>query len=152
MRYEVLKDKIKIYGKEDFNPEHILECGQVFSYTKIDHYISFSADKKADIFETRDGFEIVTKDPQYFEDYFDLKTDYTKIKDQLSKYKILEKPLKFGYGIRILKQNLFEALISFVVSQNNNIKRIKAILFKIREKFGTKMGDYFAFPTRQHLL
>jgi len=152
MKYEILKDKIKIYGKEDFNPEHILECGQVFSYVKNDHYIVFSADKKAEIFEDEYGFEIVTKNPKYFEEYFDLTTNYSQIKKELSQHEILQKPIKFGYGIRILKQNLFETLISFIVSQNNHIKRIKNILFKIREKFGQNEGDYFAFPTRERLL
>ena len=152
MEYKILKDRIEIFGKDDFNAEHILECGQVFSYVKTDHYIVFSADKKAEIFDTENGVEIFTADPQYFENYFDLKTDYSKIKKQLKTHKILEKPIKFGYGIRILRQSLFETLISFIVSQNNNIKRIKAILFKIREKFGKNMGDYFAFPTRQELM
>ena len=152
MKYELGKDFIKISGKEDFNIEHILECGQVFSFVKNDNYIVYSADKKADIFEDEKGFLIKTNDPKYFENYFDLKTNYGEIKNKLSKFEIMKKPLKFGYGIRILKQNLFETLISFIVSANNNIKRIKQILFKIRENYGTKVGDYFAFPTRQQLL
>ena len=152
MKYELGKDFIKISGKEDFNIEHILECGQVFSFVKNDNYIVYSADKKADIFEDEKGFLIKTNDPKYFENYFDLKTNYGETKNKLSKFEIMKKPLKFGYGIRILKQNLFETLISFIVSANNNIKRIKQILFKIRENYGTKVGDYFAFPTRQQLL
>ena len=152
MEYKVFSDRIKITGKEDFDIEHILECGQVFSFVKTDHYVCFSADQKADIFEDENGFEIVTKNPVYFEKYFDLKTDYSQIKKQLSKYEILKKPIKFGHGIRILRQNLFEAVISFIVSQNNNIKRIKNILFKIRENFGRKIDDFYAFPTREELL
>lgn len=152
MEYKIFKDRIEITGKEDFDIEHILECGQVFSFTKTDHYVCYSSDKKADIFENERGFEIVTKDPKYFEEYFDLKTDYALIKKKLSKYDILKKPIKFGHGIRILKQNLFEAVISFIVSQNNNIKRIKNILFKLRENFGKKMDDFYAFPTRKELL
>jgi len=152
MDYKVFKDRIEINGKEDFDIEHILECGQVFSFVKTDHYTCYSADKKAEIFEDEKGFKIVTKDPEYFEEYFDLKTDYSKIKSELSKHKILQNPIKFGHGIRILRQNLFEAVISFIVSQNNNIKRIKNILFKIREKFGKNIGDFYAFPTRVELL
>ncbi len=152
MKYKFVKDGIEIVGKEDFNIEHILECGQVFSFQKNDNYIVFSADKMAEIFEDKNGFLIKTKSPEYFENYFDLKTDYSQIKRVLSKHKILENPVKFGYGIRILRQNLFETLISFIVSANNNIKRIKQILFRIREKFGRKMNGYFAFPTRQQLL
>ena len=112
MDYKVFKDRIEINGKEDFDIEHILECGQVFSFVKTDHYTCYSADKKAEIFEDKKGFEIVTNNPVYFEKYFDLKTDYSQIKKQLSKYEILKKPIKFGHGIRILRQNLFEAINS----------------------------------------
>ena len=154
MRYTIEKNKIEIVGKGDFNPEHILECGQVFSFKKNEEgeYEVFSADKKAVITETDAGFVIKTKDTAYFEEYFDLKTDYSSIKKRLGKYKILEKPIEYGYGIRILKQNLFETLISFIVSANNNIKRIKMILNRIREKYGKNMGGYHAFPTREELL
>lgn len=154
MRYTIEKNKIEIVGKGDFNPEHILECGQVFSFKKNEEgeYEVLSADKKAVITETDAGFVIKTKDTAYFEEYFDLKTDYSSIKKRLGKYKILEKPIEYGYGIRILKQNLFETLISFIVSANNNIKRIKMILNRIREKYGKNMGGYHAFPTREELL
>lgn len=154
MRYTIEKNKIEIVGKEDFNPEHILECGQVFSFRKNEagEYEVLSADKKAIITELDSGFVIKTKDTAYFEEYFDLKTDYSSIKKRLGKYKILEKPIEYGYGIRILKQNLFETLISFIVSANNNIKRIKMILNRIREKYGKNMGDFHAFPTREELL
>lgn len=154
MRYTIEKNKIEIVGKGDFNPEHILECGQVFSFKKNEEgeYEVLSADKKAVITETDEGFVIKTKDTAYFEEYFDLKTDYSSIKKRLGKYKILEKPIEYGYGIRILKQNLFETLISFIVSANNNIKRIKMILNRIREKYGKDMGVFHAFPTREELL
>lgn len=152
MNYQIVRNKIKIEGKEDFNPEHIFECGQIFSYQKGQHWTIFSKDKKAIVVETEDGFDIITDSTTYFENFFDLKTNYGEIKTSLSKHKILQQPIKFGYGIRILKQDLFEMLISFIVSANNNIKRIKMILFKIREKFGLNCKDYYAFPTRKELL
>lgn len=153
MNYILEKNEIKIFGKEDFNPEHILECGQIFSYEKkTGNYFVYSQDKMAEIVENSDGFVIKTKDPRYFENFFDLKTDYTLIKNQLSKFEILKEPIKFGYGIRILKQNLFETLISFIVSANNNIKRIQLILNRVREKFGKDMGGYHAFPTQEELM
>ena len=116
-----------------------------------DCYIVFSADKKAKVTETSLGYIIKTNAPDYFENYFDLKTDYGKIKETLSKFPILKKPIDFGKGIRILKQNLFETLISFIVSANNNIKRIQMILERLREKLGSKVGDFYAFPTREQL-
>lgn len=152
MNYVIGKDYIEIFGKEDFDIKEILECGQVFSYKDMgDCYIVFSADKKAKVTETSLGYIIKTNAPDYFENYFDLKTDYGKIKETLSKFPILKKTIDFGKGIRILKQNLFETLISFIVSANNNIKRIQMILERLREKLGSKVGDFYAFPTREQL-
>ncbi len=153
MKYKLSINTIEIEGKEDFDAEHILECGQVFSFQKTDGgYVVWSKDKMCKVFETKSGWLIETEDVQYFESYFDLKTDYAQIKKSLSKYPILQKPIEYGQGIRILKQDLFETVISFIVSANNNIKRIKMILQKMREKFGTKKDEFFAFPTRKQLL
>lgn len=153
MNYLVEKDSIKIFEKNDFNPEHILECGQIFSYEKTsDGYVVYSMDKQAKLSEKEYGFLIETKNPEYFETFFDLKTDYSSVKKKLSEFEILKKPIVFGYGIRILRQDLFETLISFIVSANNNIKRIQLILNRIRQNFGKNMGTFHAFPTRKQLL
>ena len=64
----------------------------------------------------------------------------------------MTKPIEYGHGIRIVKQDLFETVISFIVSANNNIKRIQMILDRLRQKLGQNMGDYYAFPTREALL
>ncbi len=154
MKYQIKTDKyIQIFGKDDFLPADILECGQIFSYKKNeDTWEVFSKDKFAKIEENENGFLILTNDTTYFEIFFDLKTDYGKIKQKLSEFEILKKPILFGHGIRILKQDLFETLISFIVSANNNIKRIQLILGRIREKYGTKIGNFYAFPTREQLL
>lgn len=153
MDYKINADNIEIFGKEDFNPEHILECGQIFSYEKTNEgYTVFSKDKKAEICETSHGYIIKTDQPLYFENFFDLKTDYGQIKKVLNEYEILKEPIKFGGGIRILKQDLFETLISFIVSANNNIKRIQLILNRLRDAFGKDMGTFHAFPTRKELM
>ena len=153
MNYKCEKDGIKIVGKEDFVPSHILECGQIFSYQKNgDIWQVFAQDKMAEIVENETGYVIKTTDPKYFENFFDLKTDYALVKKQLLKFDIMKEPIEFGHGIRILKQNLFEMLLSFIISQNNNIKRIQLILNRIREKFGKNMGGFYAFPTREELL
>lgn len=153
MKYQIFKDKIIVFDKEDFDALQILECGQFFAYQKIENgFDVFSQDKYAKVIETDKGYEIITDSPHYFEDFFDLKNDYSKIKNKLSGYEILKKPIEFGHGIRILKQNLFETLISFILSANNNIKRFSKTLFKMREKFGKCMSGYFAFPTRKQLL
>jgi len=149
MNYELQKDKIKIYGKEDFNIVHILECGQIFAYQ---NNIVYSGRERAIINETEKGFEIECTNVNYFENFFDLKTDYSKIKKILSKKELLVEPIKYGYGIRILKNEIFEVLISFIISANNNIKRIQLILSRLREQLGQKQDGYFAFPTYEALL
>jgi len=153
MRYTNKDDEIEIFGKDDFCPEHILECGQIFSYKRCENcWEVFSKDCKATIFENANGFIIKTAQVEYFENFFDLKTDYSDLKNRLSKFEIMKEPIKFGSGIRILRQSLFETLISFIVSANNNIKRIQMILWRLREKFGNKVEDYFSFPTREQML
>ena len=150
MKYILKKDCIKIQDNSEFNIEHILECGQVFSYEKVgDKYIVFPQDKHAEIVKENDCYKIFTKDTDYFIKYFDLNTSYKDIKDKLTKFKIMKKPIEFGYGIRILKQDLFETLISFIISANNNIKRIKLILNNLRKKIGQ---DGKSFPSYDKLL
>lgn len=152
MKYILEKDKIRIESKEDFNPEHILECGQVFSYSKDgDNFIIFPENQFAKIVEEKDGYTIFTSNPLYFEKYFDLRVDYSHIKEKLSVFNILKNPIEFGKGIRILKQNLFEVVISFIVSANNNIKRIKLILSRLREKLGEKTEFGYAFPSLERM-
>lgn len=153
MKYEILKDGILIIGKNDFNIDDILLCGQIFSFNKVDYgYDVYSLDKDAKVVEEENGYRIITNDSAYFENFFDLKTDYSLIKKELKKYPLLSEPIKFGVGIRILKQDLFETLISFIVSANNNIKRIQLILNRMREKLGKDMGGFYAFPTQEELL
>ena len=149
MEYKIDGNVIKIKGKEDFDPRHILDCGQIFAY---EGNVVYSGRERAEIFETKDGFDIFCSNSTYFEDFFDLKTDYSQIKKTLLSKKLLTEPIKFGYGIRILKNKPFETLISFIISANNNIKRIKMILKRLREMLGEKIGDYYAFPTYEKLL
>lgn len=149
MKYSVTKDGIKVFSKEEFNPEHILECGQVFCYKRDeDIYKVFPGSNYAEISEQEDFYLIKTQNINYFIDFFDLNNDYSAIKSELSKFSILKEPLKFGYGIRILNQDLFETMISFIISSNNNIKRIKLILNNIRKALGQKLqDDIYTFPT-----
>ncbi len=152
--YKVENGKIIITNKLDFDITHILECGQVFRFKKLaeGHYIVYSLDKKAEIITYDSHVEILCNDTEYFVNYFDLNTDYSQIKKDLSKFELLKEPIKYGYGIRILKQDLFEMIISFIISANNNIKRIQGIIEKICSYCGKNMGDYYAFPTLDELL
>lgn len=151
------ENTIKIYSKEEFNPQHILECGQVFCFKKEeDKYICFPQDKYAEVIEKEGFYEIKVlknEDIDYFINFFDLNKEYQGIKKQLANFDIMAKPLKFGYGIRILNQDLFETLISFIISANNNIKRIMLILNNLRRELGEKVTEeVYSFPTYQKLL
>lgn len=153
MKYEIFENEIVIYDKQDFNPKHILECGQIFTYEKLENcYKVYSEDKYAIIEENEDCVKIKTNFPKYFEEFFDLKNDYSLIKKELLKYDFMKEPIEFGNGIRILKQNLFEMLISFIISANNNIKRIQLIINRMKEEIGEKKNGYYAFPTREKML
>ena len=85
-----------------------------------------------------------------------MQNNYSTIKSKLSSIdKNLEISIQYGYGIRILKQNLFECIISYIISANNNIPRIKKIINNISKQFGEKIvfenQDYYLFPNISQL-
>lgn len=152
MIYEIKNEDIIVYDKTQFNPKHILECGQVFRFglDENNNYYVISKDKKATIIEKDDCYIIKSKDPKYFVNYFDLNVDYNQIKQQLKTDKILEPMINFGYGIRILNADPIEMIFSFVISQNNNIKRIQKIIENFC-KIGEPQSGFNAFPTIETL-
>lgn len=151
--YYIENNKIVVTNLSEFNTIHILECGQVFRYKKFNNFIQvYSGNKTAKLIDYIDRTEIITDDVNYFVNYFDLDTNYASIKEKLNKFTILSKMINLAYGVRILRQNEFEMIISFIISANNNIKRIQMIIENICTKFGKNMGDYFAFPNREELL
>ncbi len=152
MIYELKNNIIYVYDKSQFNPEHILECGQVFRFGKdaFGNYFVISKENKATIIETENAYEIHSNNPEYFIHYFDLETDYNKIKEVLKLNKVLSPMIDHGYGIRILNGDPLEMIFSFTISQNNNISRIQKIIERLCE-IGTQMNDYKAFPTIQQL-
>lgn len=140
MNYKIVNGDILIYSPDEFSINQIFDCGQIFRYI-ISNQISYvvSMDKFALILSYDDGVKIISSASEYFENYFDLKTDYKVIKAQLSKDDFLKPCCEYGYGIRILKQNLYEMIVSFIVSANNNIKRIKKSLNLLAKNFGKKI-------------
>ena len=145
-------DYIEILDADSFDVKQTLECGQVFRYKVRDFgYTVYSLDQKADIYCQNGTTKIFAKDKKYFINYFDFSTNYDRIKSSLSVYPILKSAINYGSGIRILRSDPVEMIISFIISQNNNIPRIKAILERICESYGENMGDYYAFPTLEKL-
>lgn len=152
MIYKIENDIIKVLDKSQFNPEHILECGQVFRYGKDENnnYFVISKNNKATIIEKENHYEIISNNTDYFVNYFDLNTDYNTIKTKLKQNKILSPMIDYGYGIRILKADPLEMIYSFTISQNNNIKRIKQIIERLCE-IGSANNNYKNFPTQSEL-
>ena len=145
---------------EFFSPKDTLECGQIFRFFPVNEgYLVLSNDKACIVMQKNDTAVICCEesDEEYFYNYFDLSTDYSAIysRAQKSKYEILKKASSMGKGVRILRQNSEEMLISFLISQNNNIPRIKKIINTLSEKFGEKKRfldyEYYAFPSAKIL-
>lgn len=152
MIYKVENNIIKVLDKTQFNPKHILECGQVFRYGKDENgnYFVISKGYFAKICEKPNCYEIISDNPEYFINYFDLDTDYNIAKQFLKKNKVLAEMVDYGYGIRILHGDAEEMIYSYIISQNNNIKRIQKIVERLC-CVGEKKNGYNAFPTSKVL-
>lgn len=89
-------------------------------------------------------------------EYFDLDRDYNKFKQKLSKIdEYMEKSIEYGSGIRLLNQDLWETIVSFIISANNNIPRIKGIIERLSKNYGDEITwngrKYYTFPTPEEL-
>ncbi len=147
---------------DSFEPKHIFECGQCFRWNiqEDGSYIGVFEDNVILVKKQEDKiiFKGVCKGniKDVCEEYFDLKRDYKEIKKELSLVDdFLKQSINYGNGIRILNQNLWECIISFIISANNNIPRIKRIIERISKEYGNRIcfngRDYFTFPTPEQL-
>lgn len=152
MNYTITNNLITITNPQDFNVDQTLNCGQIFRYNIEGNKATvYSKDKMAVLKTDNDKITITSNDIAYFENFFDLKTDYSKIKKELKKDTFLKEAVDYGYGIRILNNDAYEMIISFIISANNNISRIKKSIEYLCVNFGKNMGNYFAFPTLEEL-
>lgn len=145
-----------------FELKDIFDCGQCFRWNE-EQDGSYTGVFKGNVLNVKK----VGKDIQFkgicdgdikeiVEDYFDLSRDYEKIKETLSKIdENMKNSVNYGSGIRILNQDLWETIISFIISANNNIPRIKGIIERLSKKYGTKITwnsqEYYAFPSAKQL-
>lgn len=146
-----------ILKADSFNPSHIFECGQCFNFNieEDGSYTAVFLDMIINVLDLKDYVLIrnISLDQfyEYFYDYFDLGTDYKKIKEDLGQNEILKTATDYGYGIRILNQDMFETVISFIISANNGISRIKKSIKIISQRYGDFIGEYkgekyYSFP------
>lgn len=147
---------------KSFEPKHIFECGQCFRWNKQedDSYTGVFGNNVLNVKKEKNNiiFKGICEGniKEICEEYFDLKTDYEEIKSKLANIdEYLANSIKYGKGIRILNQELWETIISFEISANNNIPRIKGIIERICKKYGNEIkwkdNIYYTFPSIQQL-
>ena len=151
-----------IKNQESFELNHIFDCGQCFRWNKQEDG-SYTGVFKGNVLNVqKDNNEIIFQGmingdiEEVVNEYFDLERNYQEIKSKLSKIDDnLDMSIKYGEGIRILNQDLWETIISFIISANNNIPRIKGIIERLSQNYGTpiKWNDevYYAFPSPEDL-
>lgn len=147
-----------IIPEDIFSLPQTLDCGQAFRWeqTEDNKWHGVVKGSPLTVYETADGIVFENTDEEKFntiwKDYFDFDTDYEKIRESFSDDLYLSKAMDFCGGIRLLKQEPWEALCSFIISQNNNIPRIKGIISRLCEAFGDNLGNGdFSFPGAERL-
>ncbi len=129
-----------------------LECGQTFRYAHHSNYSELmSRDKKAILYADGGRVIIESSDCGYFVRLLDLDRDYAPLNQRAAKFPELRERAALSKGIRLFNQDPFEVIISFIISANNNIPRIKKIIGKICEFCGEKIDGFYAFPTPKQL-
>ncbi len=140
------------YEGKDINLEHTFECGQCFRWRRIDdkRYIGIVGEdivevsvcdsepkSKAKLKIKSISGELKNKNRDFWANYFDMQTNYENLQKSISRDdQVMQDAIAFGNGMRILNQDLWESIISFIISQNNNIPRIKGCIEKLCENFG----------------
>ena len=158
MKYEITGNDIKICGIDCLNIELCVFCGQAFRWKKNEDgsFHGIVDGKVTDIIQRNNEIIFKNTSKEDFEslwkDYFDFDSDYKSYCETLSADENIRKACEEYYGIRILHQKPWEALCSFIISQNNNIPRIMGIIDRLCESFGEKIGENdYSFPSYESL-
>lgn len=156
------EQEYEIKNIKSFELADIFDCGQCFRWNKQKDG-SYTGVFKGNVMNVQKEDNIVTFKgicngdiKEIVEDYFDLNRNYEEIKEQLSKIdENVKTSIEYGQGIRILNQDLWEMIISYIISANNNIPRIKGIIDRISKNYGKEIewnGEkYYTFPTAEKL-
>lgn len=157
VKSQIVNNDIIVDGICDFDPRHTFECGQCFRWRQLEDGLwqGVVRDRCVELQWRDNRLLIHDMDEKFFQtclvSYLDLERNYAEIKEILSKGDpVMEKAIEFGHGIRLLKQDFHEAMLSFILSQNNGIPRIRQIVEKLCESFGApiayKGGMAYSFP------
>jgi N-glycosylase/DNA lyase len=164
MQIEEKNGNLILTKVKDFNIEQILECGQCFHFVKLKdmEYVTVAYDKALHIKQESDTVILYDTDMNDYNSvwkkYFDMDTDYGKIKKYLKENcKELTDAIREKSGIRILRQDFTETLLSFIISQNKQIPHIKQIVAGISKEYGRLAGviegqEFYSFPKLEELL
>lgn len=150
-------EKIRLCSINELSIEKTFECGQCFRWNADENgvYYGIAAGHPAIVAVEGKEVYITSNAPEkLWQQYFDLETDYAKISEGFTG-EYLETCREYGCGIRILRQEAWEALCSFIISQCNNITRIKGIVERLCALFGEKVEfsgkTYYTFPAAEKL-
>lgn len=141
----------------DLDLAQTLDCGQSFRWEEYDGgYRGIAFGREVVIKLNGDELTIENSSAEDFlniwKSYLDLELDYGKIRESISElHPVLKEACAYAPGIRILRQEPWEALCTFIISQNNNIKRIKGIVGRLCERFGDNIGSGYTFPSAERL-
>lgn len=158
MIIEESRNGIILKGVECLSLPLTLDCGEAFRWAEQEDgsWSGAAYGKYLNIKEENGNFILKDTSLEDFENvwrnYFDLDRDYASICAKLKEDELVRETIDEYYGIRILNQEPWEALVSFVISQQNNIKRIKGIIKRLCDTYGEKICDgWHAFPTSKTL-
>lgn len=163
MKVKEIDGGVVLEDVDSFELPHIFECGQCFRWNREDDgsYTGVAFNRVINL--KKEGNKVFINNTNYEDfkniwyDYFDLDRDYSLIKDKLSRLDdTMMKAVEFGHGIRILKQDEWETLISFITSANNRIPMIKKAIEGLSEGYGDYIGEYrgkkhYSFPRPEKL-
>ena len=156
------EQEYKIENIKSFELADIFDCGQCFRWNKQEDG-SYTGIFKENVMNVqKDGDTVIFKGicngdiKEIVQDYFDLNRNYEEIKEKLSQIDDNMKiSIEYGQGIRILNQDLWEMIISYIISANNNIPRIKGIIERLSKTYGREIDwnveKYYTFPTPEEL-
>jgi N-glycosylase/DNA lyase len=155
----MVMEKEIIVGVSDFSLADTLECGQCFRYWKIEEqeYLIASGQKMIRVLQKENELTFYNASSEevfhFWSNFLDLKRDYGKLKQVLSaEDAIMAEAIAFAPGVHILKQDFFECMISFILSQNNHIPRIKKMVETLCQTYGTSLDEgMYGFPTAEQM-
>ena len=142
--------------KDSFELAATFDCGQCFRFNEADDgaYVGVASGRSARFYDGGDSviLECGDDDRDFWLDFLDYDRDYKSVIETLKDEELLYKIANYGRGIRILRQEPWEALCSFIISQNNNIPRIKGIIERLCESFGERLIDgMYSFPSAERI-